>query len=41
MTHSISDYDFDDVREIGGYCVITDFEGKSISTKVVMVLPKN
>ena len=40
LSFSVSDYDFDDYREISVRCVVTDIEGNSIGSAWAHVLPK-
>ncbi len=38
FTRNFSDYDFDDYRDIGAYCVITDSKGNSVESDFAEVL---
>ncbi len=37
----ISDYDFDEYRDIGVYCIVTDGAGNSVESELAEVLPYN
>ena len=41
FTKEFSDYDFDDYRDIGVYCMITDSKGQSVESDLAMVFDKN
>ncbi len=38
LIYNFSDYDFDDYRDIGVYCIITDATGKEVKTELAEVL---
>ena len=41
LTYSFSDYDFDDHRDVGVYCIFYDNNGNEVWTDAAFVLPKN